>query len=746
MTEAKKTSIPRYLVDRVTAGVRYALTGDVPQSWMGPAQPIKPTAQEVAGRQFDFPVGYNLQQQPRAGEGVNFAQLRALADACDLVRLAVETRKDQLCALDWTIKPRDPKQKAGGDKRIEDLILFLQFPDRVNSWDQWLRMVVEDLLVIDAPTVYPRLTKGGEIYALEVIDGATIKRVLNTDGRTPMAPDPAYQQVLHGVSAVDYSADELVYRPRNPRSWKVYGYSPVEQVLITVNIALRRQLHKLQYYTEGSAPDLLFELPADWTPDQIKKFSDWFWSLLSGNTAQRQKGIFVPAGAKPIDLKEKALVDQYDEWLARVIMYAFSLPPSAFTRQMNRATAESAQEAAEDEGLVPLMRWVEHYVNFILQKYFKVDDLVFGWQTLKELDPVEQAKIDDQQLRSGQRTINELRIRDGMEKLEGGDEPLIYTASGATLLQDVLNPPEPPPALAATAGAPAAPGAKKPGDEEKPPKKDDAAEKLRAAELRKARQRILKPLDRKRPSVRKAANKLTGELTAFLKAQSKEIGKRIGARVGELTKAEASIEAVIEDILGTVTFSDTEVFGNTVGEILAAMAQEGGTMALRQVGVTANESITAQVNTRAVLFAQDRGAELVTDIEATTREQLRSVVTEAIEEGWSNTQTRAAIRDSFSFSDSRADMIARTEIAKADARGNFIAYQESGVVSGKTWLLSNDHDQDDECNDNADAGIIDLDDAFPSGDTEPPAHPNCECDFAPVVDQQPDDASSDDES
>jgi hypothetical protein len=62
-----------------------------------------------------------------------------------------------------------------------------------------------------------------------------------------------------------------------------------------------------------------------------------------------------------------------------------------------------------------------------------------------------------------------------------------------------------------------------------------------------------------------------------------------------------------------------------------------------------------------------------------------------------------------------------------------IAYKESGVVSGKEWLLGSEHDQDDECDDNVAAGVIALDDSFPSGDDEAPAHPNCVCDVLPVL-------------
>ena len=43
---------------------------------------------------------------------------------------------------------------------------------------------------------------------------------------------------------------------------------------MTVNIALRRQLWQLDYFTEGSIPDALIGVPQGWTPDQIKQFQD----------------------------------------------------------------------------------------------------------------------------------------------------------------------------------------------------------------------------------------------------------------------------------------------------------------------------------------------------------------------------------------------------------------------------------------------------------------------------------------
>ena len=144
-------------------------------------------------------------------------------------------------------------------------------------------MLLEEMLVIDAATIYPRYDRGGDLYSLDIIDGATIKPLIGEDGRAPEPPDPAYQQVLQGVPAADFSADELLYLPRNLRAHRLYGMSPVEQVALTVNIALRRDAATLDYYRSGSSPDAFATLPKEWTADQIRSFQDYFDALMSGN-------------------------------------------------------------------------------------------------------------------------------------------------------------------------------------------------------------------------------------------------------------------------------------------------------------------------------------------------------------------------------------------------------------------------------------------------------------------------------
>jgi hypothetical protein len=511
--------VPNF-VQRVKAATRYVVNGVGTENWFGPHQPLQPfTSQEdsagAKGRRFDYPTGYNLGYTPRSSETISFADLRQLAQNCDILRGVIEARKDQIAALDWAIRPRESVGEGGGEskeahgdvetgrglgsdgtssdqraskrdpsgsgakpgmggdrgqaakpqnlsgagfgvpsgnrpatvqrselntiklpddmkKDIRDVTDFLMYPDKEHTWDQWMRCVNEDMFVIDAATLYKRQTRGGDLYALEPIDGATIFPLLDATGRRPTDPgDPAYQQILHGVPAADYTASELLYMPRNVRADRVYGLSPVEQVVITVNTSIRRAIYQLDYYLAGSTPDAFVGLPEGWTLQNIRDFQSWFDGLMSGNLANRRKVRFMPGKFTYVETKEPPLKDDYDEWLARVICFVFSISPEPFVTHLNRATAGTARSRALEEGLMPSQRWWKGLLDQIIRFDLKHPELEFVFLEDREQDPKAQMDVDTGYVKAGIFSIDEVRKARG--KLPVGDaaeQPMLATTSG----------------------------------------------------------------------------------------------------------------------------------------------------------------------------------------------------------------------------------------------------------------------------------------------------------------------------
>jgi hypothetical protein len=147
---------------------------------------------------FQFPYSVNSIWTPR-GALTPFAVLRALADVSDIIRICIETRKDQICSLGWDIVPRDKKQGKDLAGKINDARTFFRSPDRRRSFTTWIRMAIEDVLVVDALSCYRRKTRGGELYSLELKDGTTFLPLLAEDGDLPLPPGVAFRQIINGV-------------------------------------------------------------------------------------------------------------------------------------------------------------------------------------------------------------------------------------------------------------------------------------------------------------------------------------------------------------------------------------------------------------------------------------------------------------------------------------------------------------------------------------------------------------------
>jgi hypothetical protein len=138
-------------------------------------------------------------------------------------------------------------------------------------------------------------------------------------------------------------------------------------------------------------------------------------------------------------------------------------------------------------------------------------------------------------------------------------------------------------------------------------------------------------------------------------------------------------------------------------------------------------------NPRAIAWLEQHAFEDVADsIDATSQGILKNLLVDALTEKKSYTEMASEIRDQFTdWTGQRATTIATYEIGNAYTQGTLGAAEDmrdrAGIDMEKGWLTAGDDDVSDDCQENEDAGWIDLDEDFPSGDDAPLAHPNCRC-------------------
>lgn len=144
-------------------------------------------------------------------------------------------------------------------------------------------------------------------------------------------------------------------------------------------------------------------------------------------------------------------------------------------------------------------------------------------------------------------------------------------------------------------------------------------------------------------------------------------------------------------------------------------------------------------NPRAVAYLQQHGYGLISQIDAVTRGNIATIVSNGVAEGWSYDRVAKEISSLYSemavgkpqlHIDSRAHLIAVTESGNAYEAGNSIVVadlQDAGLQMQKKWLTVGDERVSDGCEENEAQGWIPFAQSFQSGHMQPLRFPGCRC-------------------
>ena len=419
------------------------------EPFLSPGTPLDPRMPEgEPPRRFQIPPGYNIQISPRSTEAISFAQLRAVSDYT-IIRVIIEHVKESLKSHEWDIVPAEDQDKAESyTPDIKMLREFFEMPDRLHAWDEWLGMLLEEVLTIDALSVFKRRTRGGDLYGLDIIDGATVKVLSDSYGFEPTGVVPAYQQFIFGVPYVNMTRDDLYYLPRTRRANKYYGFGPVEQMIVTVNQGLRRELYSLAQLSDGNIPPGVGELPEEWKLEDIKAYQEYWDAVLSGDPQNRSRIRFVPRGFNYTKLHDgtdgdgMGIFSPFDEWLARILCFGVGISPMPFIKLTNRAVAQEMGDTESEGGVGALKLFIERFMNRVIKYDFKIDHLVFNWVT--DRSRMQQKRVDRnvKYVNSGIFQIDEVRAEEGKDPIgmpAGYPTPTGYVTFDGSVKQEQLS-------------------------------------------------------------------------------------------------------------------------------------------------------------------------------------------------------------------------------------------------------------------------------------------------------------------
>jgi len=712
--------------------------------------PIAPKGTEPRGWQY-WPF-QNQTYTPRPDAIYTAQQLRTFATYF-VARICIENCKDVLTQMPRQIravkKPgetnKEREKRSLGDPTLKMLNDFFDCPDGEHDWERWLREWLEGVYVGDWASINIRRKRNGSIYQARVVDGAFINRQIDEFGYTPQPPLTAYQMLwsgtpstVGGIPYTDMTTDQLLYWPRNivPRNTVasyLYGFSPTEQGAEEIQLGQNRLNMWVLWYTAGVMPDAIHVVPPSITPDKLKEAQKALNSEMSGQLYKRSGAIrllqgFVdreqPGGSSGdqfIFPKEKMLADPFDEMHLRKMAFLYGCSIQRLMKQMNRASAQSSQESAEEEGTQPVAASVRAMVNCLIAKYFKIgpNQYELTFDTPVELDPVKRAAASKSDVDSGIISRDEDRISRGLDPVGGDAAKLMITTAMGTVpvsLDEQMQ------------------LAQQKQDMVTQSKQQQGNEGTQKIEKRRV-PRIDPGLAT--PDTHQAKARLENELKKIFKRQS-EKAVEVASRILKMRKDDDpekkadQINDAIKDqwnslpLLAREALEQASLAGISDG-ILQLEIMDGkfissvNEIARDYATMRAAEMVGMKYNAAGELVPNPNAKWVISD---TTRDRLRQLVTNAFEEKTPMSRLIEDIRTSDAFSDARAKMIANTEVSTAQVRSNYKVWEDAGVAKVK-WLALGP-EPCPICIEN-NGQVRKIGENFPSGEKAPLAHPNCEC-------------------
>lgn len=167
----------------------------------------------------------------------SFSELRRIALDNPVIRTCIEIRSAQVRGRGWDIVP---EPGFGTAARRNAAVDFLRRPDRdYVDFSSWASALAAESLTVGVVALYPRLTLGGSLCNVELLDAATIEPRADSYGS-----DGGYAIFDHEVPRrslgeivteplaqprVLLGPGDLAYGRLRRRSWTPFGFSPVEE-------------------------------------------------------------------------------------------------------------------------------------------------------------------------------------------------------------------------------------------------------------------------------------------------------------------------------------------------------------------------------------------------------------------------------------------------------------------------------------------------------------------------------------
>jgi len=529
-----------------------------------------------------------------------------------------------------------------------------------------------------------------------------------------------------GTVKVTYSPDEVFwlrqFDPDDP--WGGIGWVGAWLKTIDSDFAITDFTDWM--FKRGGMPDVVVTTPAP-LGDDAKRAFRVDWRRLFGRARNREENVaFI--GGKDVKVETFAHTPKEMEYkdsraLIRDELCAASGVPKSYltTDDVNRANATEGNPTHIRVTVWPMVMQVEEAINQRLLPKWS-DRLVMVHENPLVGDTQTIISNRESRLRSGW-SINEVRTDEGAESLDDPNADMPLVTSAVSTLDRVVNPPDPLDGFG-FGGI----------DEEDDAELDDAEEDDKAlgavvSKMATTIERLAEAVSRRRSPVGHThARDVKQSDLLIVKDKREDRPQRLLPASGASRAFIAEIEAILHRHVRSVAEAMTgqsvsaaeailddprwrEMIADAARPFLDRAAMAGGKDALSQLpdrplpptapAATAQGDLPAArlpsnvvfdaTNPRVQEFVDQYTARFAQEVAGNTQASLRSLIGDGISKGETIPDLAKRVMEyDEAITPHRAEMIARTESARAYTTGQEQAWKETGLVEGKQWLLSPD--------------------------------------------------------
>jgi len=468
----------------------------------------------------------------------------------------------------------------------------------------------------------------------------------------------------------------------NPRADSIYGRSAVESLMDVIQLLIYGVDSNLDYFRDSNIPKGVFEM-INANQTDVNAFKEAFQQNMmkkdpAGNWRRywhkmpiiSTEGKFERIAFSNVELE----LLQQQQWFTKIVWACFNVTASelGFTEDSNRST-EVVQSSVYKRKLIrPLVEHLEYHFNTEIindlpwMKGYE-DKVKFVFDRYDIEEELGRRKVHWEDIKTGLKTVNEIREELSLDPKEGGDElrgqgsQLAIGGDTSSVMQDTT-----------------------PMEDNQQNEKVDKETRDKKKIKKKSTNELKSCVD---PSLSAPGNytetqlkKLLNENLNKTKAGIKAlIKKEAGVRVLENIK---SIDMVfIKRLLGLMTLN---IMGPAVKDTIKSAFYKGQEV----VGKKLEKNFVPNENS--INFLQDYTFENVDGLNEELKNRLRGELQRGLIEGEGVKALSKRVDKVMDMGKVRADTIARTEVSRAENMGTYEGYLQSGFDGTKEWVATVD--------------------------------------------------------